>query len=98
AGVHLLLDVRVALDEARTETVADPEQIVEHEHLAVRRWPRADPDHRDLDARHQLLADGTRDRLEHEREAARLLQRQSLGADAGRRESGAALRLPAAER
>ena len=73
ALVHLLLEVRVALDEARAEAVADAEQIVEDEHLAVGRRARADTDHGDLDARHQLLGDRRRDRLEDEREATRLL-------------------------
>ena len=50
AGVHLLLEVGVALDEARAEAVADAEQVVEDEHLPVGRGPGADADHGDLDA------------------------------------------------
>ncbi len=48
--------------------------------------------------RHQLVGDGGGDRLEHEREAARLLQRERLRADLRGRGGGAALGLPAAER
>ncbi len=73
AVVHLLLEVGVALDEAGAEAVADAEQVVEDEHLPVGRGTRADADHGDLQERHQLLGDRAGDRLEHEREAARLL-------------------------
>src|SRR5204863_18240 len=81
---NLLLQVGVALDEARAEAVADAEQVVEDENLTVGRGPGTDPDHRNLDARHDLLGDRTRDGLEDQREAARLLQGQRLGGDAGR--------------
>ena len=47
---------------------------------------------------HQLVGDGAGDRLEDDREAARLLQRQCLGGDAGGRPGVAPLGLPAAER
>ena len=42
--------------------------------------PGADADHRDVDLRHDLRRDGAGDRLEDDREAARLLQRQRLAA------------------
>src|SRR5271166_6619321 len=35
AGVHLLLEVGVALDEAGSEAVADAEEVVEDEHLPI---------------------------------------------------------------
>ena len=98
ARVHLLLEVGVALDEARAEAVADAEQVVEDEHLPVGGGAGADADHGDLDGGHQLLGDRARDRLEDEREAARLLQRERLLGDLRGRGRGAALRLPAAER
>ena len=54
----------------------DAEKVVEYEDLAVGRAAGADPDHRDRHPRHQRLGDLRRDRLEDDREAARLLQRQ----------------------
>src|ERR1700682_3894692 len=74
ARVHLLLQVGVALDEARTESVADSEQVMEDEHLAVGGGTRTDADDRYLDVGHQLLGDRAGYRLEDEREAPHLLQ------------------------
>ncbi len=98
AGVHLILEVRVALHEARAAALADPQQVVEHQHLAVGRGPGADADHRHVDQRHQLLGDGRRNGLEHDREAARLLQRQHLLDDPRGAAGTAALGAVAAQR
>src|SRR5437764_5907334 len=42
---HRLAHVRVALHEARRVAIVDTEQVVEHEHLAVCRMARTDPEH-----------------------------------------------------
>ncbi len=97
-GGHLVLQVGIALDEARAESVADPQQVVEDEHLAVGRGPGADADDRDLDARHQQLGDVGRDRLEDDREASGLLQRERVGGDACRGVRVASLGAVAAQR
>src|SRR3954470_9136745 len=57
----LVLPRRVALDEARAEALADAEQVVEDELLAVDRRPGADADDGDLHARHDLLGERRRD-------------------------------------
>jgi hypothetical protein len=98
ALVHLLLEVGVALDEARAEAVPDAEQVVEDEHLPIGRGAGADADHGDLEQRHELVGDGAWDRLEHQREAAGILQRERLGGDPRGSSGGAPLRLPASQR
>ena len=80
AGVHLVLNVRVALNETGALAFTDPEQVVEDEHLAVGRRARADPYHRNLRSTASAPPRPRRDRLEHDREAAGLLQRQRLPA------------------
>ena len=104
AGAHLLrvlaealqgdlADVRVALHELRLVPCVDPEQVVEDEHLTVGRRPGADPDHRDLQLRHQRLGDRRRDRLEDDREAADRLQGEGLLGQLRRGLRGPSLRL-----
>src|SRR5438128_3107904 len=41
---HRLANAAVTLDEARRVPVVDPEQVVEHQHLPVRRGARPDAD------------------------------------------------------
>src|SRR6266516_1665038 len=69
---HRLAHVSVSLHEARGVTVVDPEQVVEHEHLAVGRRTGADPDHGDLEPWHDGLGQRRGHGLEHDREAARV--------------------------
>jgi hypothetical protein len=75
---HLVAHGGVALDEAGGVPVVDAEKVVENEHLAVRGRARADPDDRDLHLRHDRLGERARDRLEDDREAAGLLQRERV--------------------
>src|SRR4051812_6958617 len=82
AGDHLVLQRRVALDEARAQALANAQEVVEDEHLAVGGRAGTDADDRDLDAGHELGRDGRRDGLEDEAEAPRLLQRERLVRDA----------------
>src|SRR4051794_10760894 len=98
AGDHLVLEVRVALDELRAEPLADAEQVVEDEHLPVDRRPGADADDGHVEALHEDLRHRGRDRLEDEREAPRLLQGERLRGDPLGRGGGAALGPVAAER
>src|SRR3954454_23049367 len=98
AGVHLVLDVRVALDEPRAQALADPEQVVEDQDLAVGRRAGADPDDDRLHLGHDLGRHGARHRLEDDREAARVLQRERLARDPRRALAGPSLRAPASER
>ena len=79
-------------------TVVDPEQVVEHEHLTVGAAAGADPDHRDLEALHHDVGDGGWDRLEHDREAAGLLQRDRVTRNLERAFGVATLGAVAAER
>src|SRR3954451_963856 len=95
---HLVLEVRVALDELRPEALPDAEQVVEDEHLPVHRGPRADTDHGHVEALHEDLRDRGRDRLEDQREAPGLLEGDRLRGDPLGRRGGAALRPVAAER
>ena len=80
-GDHMGPDVREALDEPGHVAVIDAEQVVEHQDLAVGRPPGADPDHRDSHG-HHLGRDRGRDRLQHDREASRLLQRDGVAGHA----------------
>src|SRR5439155_18701052 len=73
------------------------EQVVEDENLSVRCGAGADPDHGDLELRHQGLGYRGRDRLEDDREAANGLEGQSLLGESGGRLRGPALRLEAAQ-
>src|ERR671932_2858496 len=73
-GDHLLPDVGAVLHEAREVTLADPQEVVEDEHLAVRGRTRADPDHRHPHARHDQPRELARHGLEHHREAAGVLK------------------------
>src|SRR5262249_7334291 len=67
------------------------EQVVEHEHLTVGGGARADPDHRDLDLLHHDPGNRGGDRLEHDRETARLLQGDGGARDGHRPPRRAAL-------
>jgi hypothetical protein len=58
--------------------VVDAEQVVEHQHLAVGGRPGADPDHGDLHPRHDQLGEVAGDGLEHDGEAAGLLERDRV--------------------
>ena len=81
------------------EALADPEQVVEHEHLAVGRRAGADADHdRGVHVGHDLGRHGARHRLEDDREAAGVLQGERLAGDARRGLAGPALGAVAAER
>ena len=55
SGDSIRPQVCVALDELRRSPVVEPEQVVEDEHLAVGIRPGADPDHGDVEQRHQRL-------------------------------------------
>ena len=89
---------RVLLDEARQRPLAEAQQVVEHEHLAVAAGARADADRRDL----ELAADALRDRrghgLEHEQERAGGLGGVGVVQQAQRRLGGLALGAVAALR
>ena len=98
SGDHVGLQMGVALGEAGAHPVVDPEQVVEHQNLAVGVGAGADPDHGDLHARGQRGGHGGGDRLEDDREAAGLLQRERVRGDGQRPLAGAALGLVAAER
>ena len=93
---HLSPQVCVALDEAGLEVLEDPEQVVEHEDLAVRRRPRADADRRNRQAFAHYRRDLGRDRLEHEGEASRRLQCQGVVEQLACRDTRARLSLEAA--
>jgi hypothetical protein len=95
---HLVLQVGVALDEARAEALADAQQVVEDEHLAVGRRAGADADDDGLHARHEQLGHSRRDRLEDHGEAACLLQGDGLAGDPLGGDRIAALGLVAAQR
>ena len=72
----LRAQLRVLLGEARRVARVDAEQVVQHEHLAVGVRAGADPDHRDLEQRRDRRGDRGRDRLEHDRERTRRLERR----------------------
>ena len=98
AAQHLALHVGVLLDELRLVAVVDAEQVVQHEHLAVGAGAGADPDHRDLHVVHDRVGHLGGDRLEHDREAARLLQLERVVEHPLGALGGPALRAVAAER
>src|SRR3954453_21873079 len=95
---HVLLDVGKALGEARAHAVVDAQQVVEDQDLAVGRRAGADADDRNLHALHDRLGHRGGDRLEHDREAAGVLEVEGVAVHAERTASRAALRLVAAER
>ena len=76
----------------------DPEQVVEHEHLAVGARPGADADDRDLHVLHDHVGHLGGDRLEDDREAAGLLERERVLEHLARPRGRAALGAVAAER
>jgi hypothetical protein len=78
--------------------VVDAQQVVEDEHLAVGRGTGADADHRDLDPRHHGSRQLARHGLEHDREAARVLERESVLDHRHRAVGRAPLRAVAAQR
>src|SRR3954451_2800044 len=98
AAHHRLLEVRVPLDELRPVPVVDAQQVVVDQHLAVGRRPRADPDDRYLHRRHDRAGHVSRDRLEYDREAAALLERDGVVEYGAGALGGAALGAVAAER
>src|SRR5215208_1450664 len=94
---HLLADGRVLLDELRLEALVDREQVVQDEHLAVRARAGADADDRHLHELHDHVGHVGRDRLEDDREAAGVLQRERIVEHVLRPLGGAALGAVAAE-
>ena len=68
------------------------------EDLAVARGARADPDRRDAEAARDERGDSVRNRLEDDREAARVLQPEGVVEDAPRGLGGGGLDAVAAER
>src|SRR5437879_4213106 len=77
-GGHLAAKVRVALDEARLELLEDSEEVVEDEHLAVGARAGTDADSRYLEPIGNRGGDLRGHSLEHQREAARCLERQRV--------------------
>ena len=77
---------------------ADTQQVVEDEHLPVGGKPRANADHRHLDAGHQGVGNRRGHRFEDDREATRRLQRECVAGDLRRRLRGPPLRLEASQR
>src|SRR3954454_19610848 len=75
---HRLAKLGVALDELGLERVVDAEQVVVDEHLAVGARARSDADHRDLHVLHDQVGQLVGDRLEDDREAAGLLEREGV--------------------
>ena len=92
-----LRELGVSLDEARRVTLVEAEQVVPHEHLAVRAGAGADADRRDRQRLGHPRGDRRGHRLEHDREAAGGLQRERVVEQLLRLAGGAALRLEAAE-
>ncbi len=95
---HRRAKLGVLLGEARRPARVDAEHVVQDEHLAIGRGTGADPDHRDLEQRGDVGGDRRGDRLEHDRERVRLLDRQRLGGQLQRALRGAALGAAAAQR
>src|SRR3954471_9567921 len=95
---HRLAQLRVALDELGLERVVDAEQVVVDEHLAVGARARADADHGDLHVLHDQVGQLVRDRLEDDREAAGVLERERVLEHLLAPLRGAALGAVAAER
>ena len=95
---HLVLDRGEALGEARAVAVIDAQQVVEHEHLAVGGGTGADADDRDLHALHDRVGDRRGDGLEHDREAAGVLQVEGVAGDVERALCRAPLGAVAAQR
>ena len=90
-------DLGVALDEAWCTAGVHPEHVVPDEHLAVGPGARADADRRHLERLRDTSRDGSRHRLEHDRERPCLLQRERVVVELLRRVGRASLRLEAAE-
>src|SRR3954471_6762779 len=78
AAHHLLADRGELLDELGLEALVDGEQVVQNEHLAVRAGARADADDGDLHVLHDHVGHVGGDRLEDDREAAGLLERERV--------------------
>ena len=93
----LAAQVGVLLHEARRPALVEPEQVVPDEDLAVAAGAGADPDGRDLELCRHPLGDRGRDGFEHEREAARRLERERVLEQPLRRLRRAPLRLEPAE-
>ncbi len=90
-------ELGVALDEAHLRLGREAEHVVVDEDLGVAGRPGADPDRRDLEPLGDLAGDLGRYALEHDREDARVLERERRVGDRARREDVAALDAVAAE-
>jgi hypothetical protein len=95
---RLAANVRESLHELRLVSGVHAEQVVEDEDLSVGRRPCADPDHRDLELRHQRFGHSGGDRLEDDCETPDGLQGQGLLGELRRRLCGATLCLESPER
>ena len=71
---RLLLEIGVAPDELRDETILDAEEVVVHEHLPVAMRTGADADRRNVDRVGDRLRHLDWNALEHDREAPGVLQ------------------------
>ena len=91
-------EVGVLLHEARRRPVVETQQVVPDEHLAVGLRTRADPDRGDAQPLGDLRGHRRRNRLEHDREAARRLERTRVVQQAAGLVGGAALCPESAER
>src|SRR3989442_10233546 len=72
--LDLLGEVRVALDELRRKAVVQPEQVVEHQHLAVAVLPRPDADGGNRERLRDLGRERRGNQLQDDRECARVLE------------------------
>ena len=93
----LAREVGVPLHEPRQVALGQAEQVVVDEHLAVAPGAGADPDRRDLEPPGDLVGHGCRHGLQHQRDAARRLERQRAVDELTGGRGGLALRLETAE-
>src|SRR5205823_3773221 len=77
-GAHLVCERGIAAHELGRMAEVEPEQVVAHQHLAVAARTGADPDRRDRELAAHRSSEPRRDPLQHQREAAALLEQPRL--------------------
>src|SRR3990172_6751796 len=78
---RLFLEIRILLYELRREPVEQPQEVVEHQHLAVAVRACADPDGRDMEQTADLLCERGRHGFEHDSEGACVLHCTCISQD-----------------
>ena len=71
---YFLADMRVSLDELRSEVIHDAEQIIDHEDLSVTVGPGTDSNRRDVDGGSDFPGQRARNTFENDGKTTQLFE------------------------